>query len=157
VISLESVLRLFLGCDNNDVVFSFWSVPRLLPGNNEVVFFLVRSDAVTGVGGSPLLFAFRKTPRKQQYIGQVNSNCKKIKLVLGALPPGLKQSGREAEIQRVFLTLQSPWRLDGLRAGQSGLDSLQAQVVSLLHNAQTGSGARAASYPMSTGGSCSGG
>jgi hypothetical protein len=117
-----------------------------------VVFsFSVRSDAVTGGGGSPLLFAFRKTPRKQQYIGQVNPNCKRIK------SPGLKQSGRDAEIQWVFLTLQCPWLLDGLRAGQPALDSRQGQYVSHLRKVHTGSGAHPASYPMSTGGSCSGG
>jgi hypothetical protein len=55
-------------------------------------------------------------------------------------------------------TLHSyPWRLDGLRAGQPGLDSRQGQDVSLLHNVQTGSGFHPASYPVNTGGSFSGG
>jgi hypothetical protein len=49
------------------------------------------------------------------------------------------------------LTLLCPWRLDGLRAGRSGLDSRQGQNVSLLHNVQTGSGDHPPSYPMSTG------
>jgi hypothetical protein len=52
-----------------------------------------------------------------------------------------------------FLSLLCPWRLDGLRAGQPGMDSRQGQDVSLLHDVQTGSGAHPASYPMSTGGS----
>jgi hypothetical protein len=55
-----------------------------------------------------------------------------------------------------FLSLLCPWRLDGLRAGQPGLDSGQGQDVSFLHNVRTGSGARPASYPASTGGSFSG-
>jgi hypothetical protein len=46
---------------------------------------------------------------------------------------------------------------DGLRAAQPGLDSLQGQDVSLLHNVQNGSGARPASYQVSAGGSFSGG
>jgi hypothetical protein len=33
------------------------------------VFFLIRSEALTGRGGGPQLFAFRKTQRKRQYIG----------------------------------------------------------------------------------------
>jgi hypothetical protein len=56
-----------------------------------------------------------------------------------------------------FLSLLCPWRLDGLQAGQPGLDSRQGQDVSLLHNVQTGSGANPASYPVSTGGPFSGG
>jgi hypothetical protein len=56
-----------------------------------------------------------------------------------------------------FLSLLCPWRLDGLRAGQPELDSREGQDVSLLHNVQTGSGAHPASYPVSTGGSFSGG
>jgi hypothetical protein len=56
-----------------------------------------------------------------------------------------------------FLSLLCPWRLDGLRAGQSGLDSRKWQDVSLLHNVQISSGAHPASYPVSTGGSFSGG
>jgi hypothetical protein len=56
-----------------------------------------------------------------------------------------------------FLSLLCPWRLDGLRAGQPGLDSRQGQDASLLHNVQTGSGAHPASYPVSTGESISGG
>jgi hypothetical protein len=49
-----------------------------------------------------------------------------------------------------FLSLLCPWRLDGLRAGQLGLDSRRGQDVSLFHNVQTGSGAHPASYQMST-------
>jgi hypothetical protein len=56
-----------------------------------------------------------------------------------------------------FLSLLCPWRHNGLRAGQPGLDSRQGQDVSLLHNVQTGFGAHQASYPMSTGGFFSGG
>jgi hypothetical protein len=48
-------------------------------------------------------------------------------------------------------------RLNVLRAGRPGLNSWQEQDVSLLHNVQSGSGAHQASYPMSTGGSFSGG
>jgi hypothetical protein len=66
-------------------------------------------------------------------------------------------SGREAEIQRVFLSPLCPWRLGGLRAGQPGLDSRKGQDVSLLHKVQTCSGAHPASYSVSTGGSFSGG
>jgi hypothetical protein len=47
--------------------------------------------------------------------------------------------------------------LDGLRAGQPGLDSRQGEDVSLLHNVLTGSGAHPASYPVNTWGSFSGG
>jgi hypothetical protein len=46
-----------------------------------------------------------------------------------------------------------PWRLDGHRGGQLGLDTGQGQDVSLLHDIQTGSGAHAASYRVNTGGS----
>jgi hypothetical protein len=121
------------------------------------VFILVRSKAVTGMGGTPLLFALWNTPWKWRYIGQVNPNCKRMKWVPGASSPGVKRSGREAEIQRVFLSLQCLWHLGGLRAGQLGLDSQQGQDVSLLPNVQTGSGAHPASYPLSIGGSFSGG
>jgi hypothetical protein len=38
VISLGSVLRLLLGSDNNQVVFSFWSVPRLILEEEEVSY-----------------------------------------------------------------------------------------------------------------------
>jgi hypothetical protein len=50
------------------------------------VFVLVPSETVTGRGGSPLLFAFRKTPRKRQHIGQVNANCKRMKLLKAGSP-----------------------------------------------------------------------
>jgi hypothetical protein len=56
-----------------------------------------------------------------------------------------------------ILSLLCPWSLDGLRAGQPGLDSQQGQEVFLLHNVQNGSGAHPAFYPMSTGGSFWGG
>jgi hypothetical protein len=56
-----------------------------------------------------------------------------------------------------FLSLLCPWCLDGLGAGQPGLNSRQGQDVSLLHNVQSGSGAHPAPYPMSTWGSFSGG
>jgi hypothetical protein len=56
-----------------------------------------------------------------------------------------------------FLSLLCPWRLDGLRAGLPGLDSLQGQDVFPLHNVQTGAGAHPASYQVSAGGSFSGG
>jgi hypothetical protein len=39
-----------------------------------------------------------------------------------------------------FLSLLCLWRLDGLQAGQPGLDSREGQEVSLLHNVLTGSG-----------------
>jgi hypothetical protein len=55
-----------------------------------------------------------------------------------------------SELQFILITAY-PWSLDGLRAGQPGLDSRQGQDVSLLHNVQTGFGARPASYPVSTG------
>jgi hypothetical protein len=116
------------------------------------IFFVVRSEADNGRGWSRLLFAFRKPPRKRQYIGQVNPNCERMKWV-----PGVKGSGREAEIQRVFLSLQCPLRLGGLRAGHPGLDSWQGLDVSPLHNVQTGFGINPASYQMSTGGSFTGG
>jgi hypothetical protein len=77
----------------------------------------------------------------------------KDKMSTGTLSPGVKLSGPEAEIQRVFVNLHCPWRLDGLRVGQAGLDSRQSQDVSLLHNVQTGSGPHPASYPMSAGAS----
>jgi hypothetical protein len=40
VFSFWSVLRLLLGNDNSVMVFSFWSVPRLLPENQEDNSFL---------------------------------------------------------------------------------------------------------------------
>jgi hypothetical protein len=82
----------------------------------------------------------KNIPRKRQYIGQVNPNFERMKLVPGALSPEVKRSGRESEIQRVFLSLQCPLRLGGLRAGHAGLDSRQGQDVSPLHNIQTGFG-----------------
>jgi hypothetical protein len=41
VIYFGSVLRLLLGSDNNEVVFSFWFVPRLLPEEEEVRCYLL--------------------------------------------------------------------------------------------------------------------
>jgi hypothetical protein len=55
-----------------------------------------------------------------------------------------------------FLSLLRPWRLNGHRGGQLGLDSGQGQDVFLLHNVQTGSRAHPASYRVSTGGSFTG-
>jgi hypothetical protein len=68
------------------------------------------------------------------------------------------QVKNECEVEYTpFLSLLCPWHLDGLQAVQPGLDSRQGHDVSRLHNVQTGSGARPASYPVSTGGSFSGG
>jgi hypothetical protein len=39
VFSFWSVLRLLLGNDNSEVVFSYWSVMRLLPEEQEVRFY----------------------------------------------------------------------------------------------------------------------
>jgi hypothetical protein len=91
------------------------------------VFFLVRSEAVTRGRGSPLFFTFRKTPRKRQYIGQVNPNCKRIKF-LWAIKDKIKVNNKCEVEYTSFLSLLCPWRLDGLRAGQPGLDSRHGQV-----------------------------
>jgi hypothetical protein len=52
-----------------------------------------------------------------------------------------------------FISQLCPWRPDGHRGGEPGLDSGQGQDVSLLHEVQTGSGAHPASYTVRTGGS----
>jgi hypothetical protein len=66
-----------------DKVVIFWGVRSEAVARQRQqrggVFFLVGSEADTGRGGSPLLFAFRKTPRKRQYIGQINPNCERMK------------------------------------------------------------------------------
>jgi hypothetical protein len=60
----------------------------------------------------------------------------------GAISPGVRRSGREAEIQpelqkgkvvmsRHVLSLLCPWRHNELRAGQPGFDSRQGQNFSL--------------------------
>jgi hypothetical protein len=41
MISLGSVLRLLLGSDRNEVAFSFWSIPVLLPEGEEVHCYLL--------------------------------------------------------------------------------------------------------------------
>jgi hypothetical protein len=64
----------------------------------------------------------------------------------------MKQLKTKIKRYTPFLSLLCPWRLDGLRAGQSGLNSREGQDVSLLHNAQTSTGAKPTSYPVSTGG-----
>jgi hypothetical protein len=48
MISLGSVLRLSLGSDDNEVVFSFWSVPRLLPEEEEVRSYLLSESPHEG-------------------------------------------------------------------------------------------------------------
>jgi hypothetical protein len=55
-----------------------------------------------------------------------------------------------------FLSLLCPWRLDGHRGGELGLDSGQGQDVSLLHDVQISSGAHQGSYTVNIGGSFTG-
>jgi hypothetical protein len=47
VISLEAVLRLLIDNDDNEVVFSFWSVPRLIPVEEEVRYYLPEGEMST--------------------------------------------------------------------------------------------------------------
>jgi hypothetical protein len=80
VLSSESVLRLLLGSDYNEVVFTFWCVPRLLPDNNEMVFSFWSVRWLLPEGGKVRCYLFsERPPRKRQYIGQVNPNCKRMK------------------------------------------------------------------------------
>jgi hypothetical protein len=55
-----------------------------------------------------------------------------------------------------FLSLLCPWRLDGHRGGQMGLNYGQGQDVSLLHDVQTGAEAHPATYTVSSGASLTG-
>jgi hypothetical protein len=48
VFSFWSVLRLLLGNYNNEVMFSFWSVPRLLPEEEEVLCYLRKKPSGYG-------------------------------------------------------------------------------------------------------------
>jgi hypothetical protein len=82
---------------------------------------------------------------------------RKDEMSTGGLFSRVKRSGREAEIQWLFLSLQCLLRLCGLRAGHAGLDSRQGQDFFPLHNVQTGFAVNPASYQMSTGSSFSGG
>jgi hypothetical protein len=116
-------------------------------GNNTVVFLGVRSE-------DPL-------PREHRSLNTIRIakgwSCYEQARIDEAIKEK-NQVKNKCEVQYTpFLSLLCPWRLDGQRAGQPGLDSGQGQGVFLLHNVQTGCGAHPASYPMSNGGRFYGG
>jgi hypothetical protein len=64
----------------------FWSCIKEAVGRGvtapvRVGGWLGMVPSLPGRGGSPLLFAFRMAPRKRKYIGQINPNCKGMKLL----------------------------------------------------------------------------
>jgi hypothetical protein len=73
--------------------------------------------------GSPLLFAFRKAPRKRKSIGQVNPNCKWMKLLRAAETPQQRQARseqnrtRNAESRAAETPQQCEARLEQKRTG----------------------------------------
>jgi hypothetical protein len=66
------------------------------------------------------------------------------------LKPDESTHTHNSHVFKIYSTVVLP--SNRLRAGRLGLESQQGQNFSLLHNVQTGSGARPASYPMDTGG-----
>jgi hypothetical protein len=86
------------------------------------VLFGVRSEAVARQR-STIRWCFLFGPFRGCYrMGRMSAvisfqkdptNCEGMKWVPGAVFSGVKRSRREAKIQRIFLSIQCPWRLEG--------------------------------------------
>jgi hypothetical protein len=66
--SFWSVLRLLLGGDNNEVVCYFWSVPRLLPGNNEFLFSFWSVPMLLAKGEKDRCYLLSEIPHESRTI-----------------------------------------------------------------------------------------